>query len=63
MKQVQEEIIEAFNETYRDNYEGFEEIKKRYSATEILQTWLEYEGIIGYTRDIIDLLKECGILI
>ncbi len=25
---MQEEIIEAFNETYRDNYENFEEIKK-----------------------------------
>ena len=34
-----------------------------YPVTEILDTWLEYEGIIGYTRDIIDLLGECEIYI
>lgn len=60
---MQGAIIEAFNETYGDIYEDFEEIKNKYSVTEILQVWLEYEGIIGYTRNIIDLLGECGIFI
>ena len=60
---MQEEIIEAFNETYGEIYEDFEEIKSRYPITEILQVWLEYEGIIGYTRKIIDLLGECEVYI
>lgn len=60
---MQEAIIEAFNETYGDIYEDFEEIKNKHPVTEILQVWLEYEGIIGYTRNIIDLLGECGVFI
>jgi len=53
---MQEKIIKAFNETYGNRYKCFE-------VTEILDTWLRYEGIIGYTRDIIDLLGECEVYI
>ena len=60
---MQEKILEAFNETYDENYKSFEEIKNKYEVTEILDTWLRYEGIIGYTRDIIDLLGECEVYI
>lgn len=57
---MREKIIEAFNETYGNRYKSFEDIKQEYDITEILDTWLRYEGIVGYTRDIIDLLGECG---
>ena len=60
---MQKKIIEAFNETHGNCHKSFEEIKNEYSVTEILDTWLEYEGIIGYTRDIIDLLGECEVYI
>ena len=60
---MQESIIEAFNDTLGSDYESFEEIKAKYTTVEILQTWLEYEGIIGYTRNIIDLLSECEVYI
>lgn len=60
---MQESIIEAFNDTLGSDYESFEEIKAKYTTVEILQTWLEYEGIVGYTRDIIDLLGECEVYI
>lgn len=60
---MQESIIEAFNDTLGSDYESFEEIKAKYTTVEILQTWLEYEGIIGYTRNIIDLLGECEVYI
>jgi len=60
---MQEKIIKAFNETYGNRYKCFEEIKSEYEVTEILDTWLRYEGIIGYTRDIIDLLGECEVYI
>ena len=56
---MQSRIVEAFNETYNCNYKSFEQIKKEYPVTEILDVWLRYEGIVGYTRDIIDLLGEC----
>ena len=60
---MQEKILEAFNETYGNRYKSFEEIKSEYEVTEILDTWLRYEGIIGYTRNIIDLLGECEVYI
>ncbi len=58
---MHEKIIEAFNEVYGKSYKSFKIIKSKYPVTDILDTWLEYEVIIGYTRNIIDLLGECGI--
>ena len=60
---MQKKILEAFNETYGNRYKSFEEIKSEYEVTEILDTWLRYEGIIGYTRNIIDLPGECEVYI
>ncbi len=60
---MQEQILEAFNEVYKAGYKAFEEIQRDYSVTEILDVWLRYEGIVGYTRDIVDLLGECGVYI
>lgn len=60
---MQDKIVEAFNESYGCHYEDFEEIKNEYSATEILDTWLRYEGILGYTSHIVDVLAECGVQI
>lgn len=60
---MQSRIVEAFNETYNCDYKSFEQIKKEYPVTEILDIWLRYEGIVGYTRDIIDLLGECEVYI
>ncbi len=60
---MQKKIIEAFNETYGSNFKSFEDIRREYDVTEILDTWLRYEGIIGYTRNIIDLLGECEVYI
>ncbi|MGN0574643.1 MAG: hypothetical protein ACI4J2_01315 [Ruminococcus sp.] len=60
---MQKKIIEAFNETFDRNFKSFEDIRREYDVTEILDTWLRYEGIIGYTRNIIDLLGECEVYI
>ncbi len=60
---MREKIVEAFNETYNKKFKSFESIKRKYDVTEILDTWLRYEGIIGYTRNIIDLLGECEVYI
>ncbi len=38
---MEEKILEAFNETYNGGFKSFEEIKKGYDTTEILDTWLE----------------------
>ena len=33
------------------------------SSRELFQTWLEWEGIIGYTDDIIRALRESGYVV
>lgn len=63
MISMREKVLEVFNETYGNRFKSFEEIRNGYDVTEILDTWLRYEGIIGYTRDIIDLLGECEVYI
>lgn len=63
MISMREKVVEAFNETYGKRFKSFEEIRKEYDVAEILDTWLRYEGIVGYTRDIIDLLGECEVYI
>lgn len=63
MISMREKVVEAFNETYGKRFKSFEEIRKEYDVTEILDTWLRYKGIVGYTRDIIDLLGECEVYI
>lgn len=60
---MQERIVEAFNENFGNSFKSFDDIKCKYSVTEILDVWLRYEGIVGYTRDIIDLLGECEVYI
>lgn len=60
---IQEKILEAFNEVYGGNYKDFDEIKDNYDVPEILDVYLRYEGIVGYTRDIIELLGECEVFI
>lgn len=60
---MQEQILKAFNEMYESDCDDFEIIIEEFSTEEILDTWLRYEGIVGYTRNIIDLLGECGVYI
>ena len=57
-----ERIIEAFESKFQKKF-TLREIKEEYPVVEILDVWLEHEGLVGYTRDIIDFLGECDIYI
>lgn len=50
-------IIQAFNEMNDAEYKSVEEIQEHFSTAEILQSWLEYEGIYGYTAKILHVLE------
>lgn len=60
---METEILEAFESKFDVKFRNIDEIRQEYSTAEILDIWLEYEGIIGYTRSIIDLLGECEVYI
>ena len=50
-------LLEAFNYMNETNYTTLEEIKQKYTEFEILDCWLMYEGIHGYTNRILEILK------
>lgn len=54
---MENNIIQAFNEMNDTEYETIEEIQKHFSTAEILQSWLEYKGIYGYTAKILHVLE------
>lgn len=54
---MENNIVQSFNEMNSTNYSNLEEIQKIYSKAEIFQSWLEYEGIYGYTAKILHVLE------
>jgi hypothetical protein len=49
-------ILEALEEMENKKFNTVEDAKKEYSENEIFDIWLRYEGIIGYTGQIINVL-------
>lgn len=54
---MEKSLLEAFNYMNETNYTTLEEIKQNYTEFEILDCWLMYEGIHGYTNRILEILK------
>lgn len=54
---MESNLINAFNEMNNTSYSSVEEIQEMYSKAEIFQSWLEYEGIYGYTAKILHVLE------
>ena len=53
-------ILEAVNETFGSSYESIQEALSNHTQRELLDTWLRYEGIIGYTDTILRALMTLG---
>ena len=54
---MENNLINAFNQMNDTSYSSVEEIQEMYSKVEIFQSWLEYEGIYGYTAKILHVLE------
>lgn len=54
---MEKSLLEAFNYMNETSYTTLEEIKQKYTEFEILDCWLMYEGIHGYTNRILEILK------
>jgi hypothetical protein len=50
---MESKLLEALNEMSIEKFNSIDEAKKLYSDVEILDSWLRYEGIIGFTGSII----------
>lgn len=55
---MERSLLEAFNYMNETNYTTLEEIKQKYTEFEILDCWLMYEGIHGYTDRILEILRK-----
>lgn len=49
---MEDKLLEAVNEMNYEKFTSLDEAGNVYSNTEIMDSWLRYEGIIGYTDKI-----------
>lgn len=56
------ELLDALEEKYGNVYAVMEEALLDYSKEEILNAWLEREGIIGYANKILSALNSIAII-
>lgn len=50
---MEQELLEAVNEMQGEDFKSLDEAGKLYTNREIMDSWLRYEGISGYTNKII----------
>ena len=54
---MEDTLIKAFNKMNDTNYRTLNEIQVDYSKEEIFNSYLRSIGIIGYTRDILNVVE------
>lgn len=57
---MESKILEAIREMDGQAYESLEEARGVYTPRELLNIWLRYEGIIGYTDTILNVMISAG---
>lgn len=58
---MEEKLINALNEMEGKNFQSLQEAMTQFSLAELLDVWLKYEGICGYTNQIIEAFEALGI--
>lgn len=51
-------LLEALEQMEGVNFNSLDEARTQYSEKEILDIWLKYEGINGYTSSIINAINK-----
>ena len=57
---METDILNAVNEMEGQAYSNLGEAQKDHSPRELLDIWLRYEGIIGYTDTILNVMTAVG---
>ena len=55
-------LLEAVNEMRDEEFKTIEEAKEVYTNKEILDSWLRYEGILGYTNKIMEVVNVLNMI-
>lgn len=59
---MEKRLLEAINDCAYENFDSIDTALKSYSNRELLDLFLEYEGIIGYTDTIISAMTTLGFI-
>jgi hypothetical protein len=57
---MEERILRAWKETHGKTYHSIADALTCASRCELLDCWLNYEGIVGYTSLILSVMEELG---
>lgn len=57
---TKQNVLEIFNETKNTSFRSLEEAVEEYGMVYVFDCWLRYEGIVGYTRNILSVLDAVG---
>lgn len=60
MDDTKRNVLEIFNEMKNTSFRTLEDAVEEYGMAYVFDCWLRYEGIIGYTTDIFEVLNAVG---
>lgn len=60
MDYTKQNVLEIFNEMKNTSFRTLEDAVEEYGMAYVFDCWLRYEGIVGYTRDILSVLNAVG---
>jgi len=60
VEQTKQNVLEIFNEVKNTAFRTLDDAVEEYGMAYVFDCWLRYEGIVGYTRDILSVLDAVG---
>lgn len=60
MNQMVQELLQAAREMGVGDFTEISDALKHHSRSELLDAWLQYEGLLGYTSQILNVMEELG---
>lgn len=61
MNITERNILEIVNEVKNQQFRSLEDAVEEYGMVKVFDIWLRYEGISGYTTDILSVLDALGV--
>ncbi len=57
---TKQKVLEIFNEVKNTSFRSLEDAVEENGMEYVFDVWLRYEGIVGYTSDIFEVLNAVG---
>ena len=57
---TKQKVLEIFNEVKNTSFRNLEDAVEENGMAYVFDVWLRYEGIVGYTSDIFEVLNAVG---